>query len=296
VEAGIEEYLNDLRGQGRSVETIKQYRWHLGQWRIWLQGQGVRDWSGLDRAVLRRWAAEIRDRWASATARTAVVTVKGYLRWSSEEGYCATELVEVLKTPKRSRRVQRTASTDEVMVLLTQCGGDPVGVRNAAMISLAFDSLLRVSELCHLRLRDLDMERMAVAVMGKGDKQRLVRFGAETAERLQTWLAVRRTWARCDALFVGIGGTLPGQAMTRGGVRCIIGKLAARSGVTHLSPHALRRGGAVAMIEAGAPSRVVQFHGGWDDLSMLEWYTQQVDASKVFDRYSPVNGMSKPDA
>jgi hypothetical protein len=57
------------------------------------------------------------------------------------------------------------------------------------------------------------------------------------------------------------------------------------------------------MIEAGAPSRVVQFHGRWDDLSMVEWYTQQVDAARVFDRYSPANGAkngakvnAKPDA
>jgi len=43
----------------------------------------------------------------------------------------------------------------------------------------------------------------------------------------------------------------------------------------------------------------VQIHGGWDDISMLEWYTQQADAAKGFDRWSPVNGldsMDKPDA
>jgi integrase/recombinase XerC/integrase/recombinase XerD len=288
VQAAIEEYLDDLRAQGRSVETCKQYRWHLGQWSAWCQQQDLDGWP--DRAVLRRWAAGIRDRWSPATARTAVVTVKGFLRWAGAEGMCAADLGEVLKTPKKHKRVQRSAKVDEVTALLAQCGDNPAGVRNAAMISLTFDSLLRVSELCGLRLRDLDLERMAVVVMGKGGKQEIVRFGEETARRLRLWLAVRKEWAKSDALFVGVGGSSPGATMTRGGVRCILGKLADRAGVPALSPHALRRGGAVAMIEAGAPSRVVQFHGRWDDLSMVEWYTQQVDAAKVFDRYSPVNG------
>lgn len=291
----IEEYLDDLRAQGRSVETVKQYRWHLGQWLTWCQEAGVRDWAGLDRACLRRWAASVQDRWAPATARTAVVTVKGFLRWAGSEGLCNPALGDVLRTPKRARRVQRTAGSAEVGVLLAQCGSDPVGLRNAAMISLMFDSLLRVSELCGLRLSDVDLERMAVMVTGKGNRQRVVRFGAATAERLRLWLAVRPK-TDSGAFFVGLGGLQPGQAMTRGGVRCILGKIAGRAGVPHLSPHALRRGGAVAMIEAGAPSRVVQMHGGWDDLSMVDWYTQAADVSKVFDAFSPANGCHKSDA
>lgn len=293
--AAVDEYLDDLRAQGRSVETVKQYRWHLGQWLLWCEGQGVIGWAGVDRALLRRWAAGVRDRWAAATARTAVVTVKGFLRWAGSEGLCSSTLGEALKTPKRARRVQRTAGSGEVGVLLAQCGNDAAGLRNAAMISLMFDSLLRVSELCGLRLRDVDLQRMAVIVTGKGNKQRVVRFGAATAERLQLWLAARPK-TDSQAFFVGVGGLSPGGPMTRGGVRCTLGKLAGRAGVPHLSPHALRRGGAVAMIEAGAPSRVVQMHGGWDDLSMVDWYTQAADVSKVFDAFSPANGCHKPDA
>jgi len=295
MQAAIEEYLDDLRASGRSVETVKQYRWHLARWWAWCVGQGVTGWPGVDRALLRRWAASIRDQWAAATVRIAVVTVKGFLRWAGAEGLCAPALGGALKTPKRARRVQRSASSGEVRLLLAQCGAEGAGLRNAAMISLLYDSLLRVSELTGLRLRDLDLERMAVVVMGKGDKQRVVRFGSATAERLRLWLAVRPAGV-CERLFVGVGGVSPGGPMTAGGVRCILGKLAARAGVAHLSPHALRRGGAVAMIEAGAPSRVVQLHGGWDDLSMVDWYTQSTNVSKVFDAFSPGNGCAKLDA
>lgn len=299
----VAEYLDDLRAQGRSSETVKQYRWHLGQWWTWCQEHGVTALSALDRATLRKWAASVQDRWAPATARTAVVTVKGFLRWAGEEGLCSAKLGEALKTPRRSRRVQRAARLHEVALLLAQCGDDPVGLRNAAIISLSFDSLLRVSELCKLRLGDVDLQRLAVVVQGKGGKQRVVRFGVDTRDRLAAWLAVRARYAFCDALFVGVGGNTPGQGMTRGGVRCTISRLAVKAGVPHLSPHALRRGGAVAMIEAGAPSRLVQIHGGWDDIAMVEWYTQQVDAAKSFDRWSPTNGVknghetgNKPDA
>lgn len=287
----IEEYLDSLRAAGRSAETCKQYRWQLLRWRAWCANAGVTRLEDLTKAALRRWAASLRDHWQPATCRVAVISIKGYLRWCSEEGTAPAELAEALKTPKRPRRQQRTITTAEFAALLAACGTDPVGLRNRALLLLAFDSLLRAGELCRLDVNDIDLQRRAVLVLGKGDRQEIVRFGAETSDALQAWLAVR-PGPSPGPLFVALGGLHPSRRLTRDGLRAILRKLALRAAVPPCSPHALRRGGAVALIEGGAPSRFVQMHARWDDLSMLELYTQRLDASAMYDRFSAVDRLT----
>lgn len=292
----IEEYLLAGRANGWSKSTVGQYRWQLNRWWSWCNAAGVTNLDQLTAKHLRTWAASIRDTWSAATCRIAVVSLKGFLRWAADEENIPRSLVAVLKTPKRTKRAQRVATSQEIDLLLATCPESPAGIRNLAIISLSFDSLLRVTEVCRLHVRDLNLISQAITVWGKGNKVEVVRFGDQTATYLTNWLQIHPDTTISNYLFISVGGLTPGAPMTAGGVRLMMKKLAARAGIPHLSPHSLRRGGAVAMIEAGAPSRLVQFHGRWDTLEMLELYTQQVNASKVFGKYSPIDQMHKPDA
>ena len=283
----IAEYLDALRAMGRSAETCSQYRWQLAKWSAWCVAANAPTLADLTKALLRRWAANLRDRYAPATCRIAVVAVKGFLRWCAEEELCPASLAACLKTPTRPKRQQRTATLAEVRRLLAVCGTDLAGVRNRALVSLAFDSLLRSGEICRLNVADINLDQHTAKVLGKGDKQEIVRFGAETKTALAAWLAIRP--AASTSLFVAVGGTHPGRRLTRDGLRVILRKLADQAGVAPLSPHALRRGGAVALLENGAPSRLVQIHGRWDDLAMVEIYTQKLEAARLFDRYAALD-------
>ncbi len=298
-----EEYLMAGTQEGWSEATHRQYRWHLEKFRLWAHEHHIDDVESLTRRALRAWGASIRDRWQPATCRQAVIAVRQFLVWCHAEGLIAEDLSGVLKVPKVPRRIQRTITADEVKAMLAVCdsqngvGLDPdvaiaVARRNAAIVCLLFDSLLRASELCRLRVQDVNMDGRYILVIGKGGDQQVVWFGEETGQRLRAWLEVRRAAPGVDALFVSLGGNTPGRPLTGRGLRIILKNLGERAGIKGVSPHAFRRGGAVQAIMSGAPSRVVQLMGRWANLEMVERYTRALERGEILPRYSPMDSIS----
>jgi len=217
-------------------------------------------------------------------------------------------LAGAVRSPKVPKTVQRTVSVDELQVLITACE-TPVSrglteadalassLRNAAIVCLLFDSMIRVSEACGLRVADVDLTAGRLLVRsGKGGNDRPALFSSQTADLLRAWLAVRR--AACDALFVSVAGNTPGQALTPSGLRIIVRNLGDRAGLSGISPHAFRRGGAVALTKNGAPGRIVMGLAGWSSMRMLEIYTRAMtdsDFEAAFKRYSAVARLEKPE-
>ncbi len=297
----IREWLLAGRASGWSIATCNQYRWHLDRCQTWLADHGAHHLADLTSVLLREYAASLADAYAPATRRVAAIALRSFLRWCAEEGCLpnSAALLRAIRVPRVPQQAQRTMTSQEVSLLLAACEepapnglsdvqARAVSLRNAAIIALLFDALLRSHELCRLQVSDVDMVRQRVLVRGKGGKRSWVRFGEDTAGRLLPWLAVRPGFAASPILFCGIGGNTPGGPLTTNGLRAILRRLGRRAGVDHVSPHAFRRGGAVAQLEAGAPSRLVQLHGRWDNLEMVEVYTRQIEADRLFDAYSPM--------
>lgn len=304
LQKAIDEFLTDGRAGGWSASTVSQYRWHLQRWLAWLALHQVHELSEITTALLRQFGAEQADGYAPATRRVSAITLRSFLRWCFDEGLLADKkLWERIKIPAVARRAQRTMRVEEIAALLAVCDapapggvapeqGEATKLRNAAIICLMLDSFLRAHELCNLRREHVDIDSMRTLVSGKGGKREFIRFSTATAVRLRAWLEVREDYARCDALFVGIAGNTPGQPLTPSGLRVILRRLGERAGIDGVSPHAFRRGAAVAALEAGAPSRWVQLQGRWDDLRLVDVYSQRLETERMFDRYSPVGQLN----
>ena len=302
----INEFL--LHGQqvGWSAGTVLSYRWHLGRFVSWLVVQGVVDVVDLSRSQVRAWGASIRETWAPATCKGAVTAVRSLLRWLRDEGFIELDLAGALKVPRVPERVQRTMTADEVGRMLAACetplergltlaDSTAVALRNAALVALLYDSMIRASELCGLKLDDIELNAGRLVVRaGKGGKDRLAVFGQQTVEILRAWLAVRRA-AKCEcAVFVSVGGNTPGYRLTTRGLRIIVKNLGDRAGIADVSPHAFRRGSAAQLTLSQVPSRIVQLLGGWSKISMVETYTrwlsvQSDEVQGIYNGHSPVS-------
>ena len=309
----VSEFLIAGRQCGWSHRTLGTYGWNLEHMLLWLADHDIHLVEQLDSRPIRRWGAAITEGRQAATVKGAVTTARSFLRWLRAEGLIETDLVQALKVPPVPKKIQRTMMQDEVQVLLLACD-HPVergltaeqalatAVRNAAIVSLLYDSLIRASELCALRCDDVDLEagQMLIA-SGKGGDGRYAYFGSDTTVALRAWLEVRPRSPTEPWLFVSIWGNTPGCRLTTRGLRIILKKLGERAGVDAVSPHAFRRGGAAAVTLAGMPSRMVQLLGGWSNIRMVELYTRALlanrEAVKMFQRFSPVtaarNGTSR---
>jgi integrase/recombinase XerD len=150
------------------------------------------------------------------------------------------------------------------------------GVTHAAMLHLMYASGLRVSELCALRVNDMDFERGVVAVRGKGDKRRIVPVGEVALALASEYLRGAR------ARVVGSLRSAPPalflsprkKAFTRQGFWKIVRRYAVATGISPLpSPHKLRHSFATHLLTGGADLRAVQAMLGHADLGTTEIYT-----------------------
>ena len=152
--------------------------------------------------------------------------------------------------------------------------GEPIGLRDRALLEVLYACGLRVTELVSLTLEQLNLRQGVLRALGKGSKERLVPLGDEAIEWLQRYLREARPMLLdgrpSDVLFPSVRG----EQMTRQAFWYRI-KLHARvAGIQKpLSPHTLRHAFATHLLNHGADLRVVQMLLGHSDLSTTQIYT-----------------------
>jgi len=211
--------------------------------------------------------------WGNATRRLCWQAVKGFLTWRYGSAHQALQL----KIRKIDSPPQKTLTPDEIRRLLNSIDVESrTGQRDLPLIMVTLDASLRASEICRLEVGRLDLERLKLAVLAKRGKWRECVYSDLTRACLETWLGIRGQLAEpdVDAVFVSVGGSRPGTALTRDGLRAIFRAMGSRAGISGLSPHVMRRSFATVATARGAPSRLVQVAGGWSSIDMVERYTR----------------------
>ena len=257
--------------------TVRAYRSDLAGFVAWAGRAGVVDPGGVDRLLLRRHLAWMATRGqARATMARRAAALRRYYRWLRRIGVVPVDPALRLGAPPGAARLPRVLSREEVGHLLDDpppaIAGDPllgaVTTRDAAVLELLYGSGLRVAELCHLDLGDVDVQRKQVTVWGKGAKQRTVPISEPAAVAVVAWLARRRHLAGPQA-----GAALMcnrvGRRLGQRDVRRILDRRSASP--TH--PHALRHTFATHLLDGGADLRVVQELLGHENVASTQVYT-----------------------
>lgn len=163
-------------------------------------------------------------------------------------------------------------------MLLNACDKTkPLGFRDYLIIELLYATGLRVSELCGLETKDLDLVNLEIRVFGKGSKERIVLIYPELRDDLKHYLNNERITLLAKSnneknrsLFINNKGT----SLTTRGVRVILNKVIKECGETfHISPHMLRHSFATSLLNNGADLRSVQELLGHVNLSTTQIYT-----------------------
>ncbi len=151
------------------------------------------------------------------------------------------------------------------------------GARDRALILVLLDTGLRASELCNLLLEEVDFEsgRMHIS-HGKGNKQRVVRFGDEACRAIQHYLEGFRGGGP-GHLFL----TCRGQPLCRTALRTIFQRLGQKASLHKVHPHRFRHTFATWAIEQQAREIDVQTLLGHSTPAMLRRYTATYDAEKA---------------
>ena len=151
-------------------------------------------------------------------------------------------------------------------------------VRNIAVIELLFASGMRVSELCSLRNKDVDMENGEVRIIGKGNKERIIQLcQSDTLRALRQWLELKKDAHNPQVPFFTnrLHRGLSTQSV-RQMVRFII---SATNIEKHVTPHTFRHTFATLLLEEDVDVRYIQSLLGHSSIATTQIYTH-VNPSK----------------
>jgi integrase/recombinase XerC len=253
---------------GRAEATRRAYVSDLSAFGEWMSRQGVTGPAGVERLHLRRYLASLGTRrLARATLARKAAALRCYFAWSVRQGHLTLDPARSLRAPSGKGRLPRVLSNGEIEALLNRPGNSALEQRDRAALELLYAAGLRVSELCGLDRRGVDLLGRTVTVLGKGGKERRVPIHDRAAAALGEWLTAGREEMRGprEAVFVNQRGARLGPR----DVRRILDRLSASP--TH--PHALRHTFATHLLDGGADLRVVQELLGHASLATTQIYT-----------------------
>ena len=200
-----------------------------------------------------------------------------------------------IKSPKLPKTLPTFLTEEEVDKLLDINCITPYDYRNKAMLEILYATGLRISELCNLKITDVDINNSLVRVFGKGRKERIIPVSDYALSFLEKYVRFYRNEILrekvSDYLFISNSKT----QISRQGFFKIIKKECNRAGIEkNVSPHVLRHSFATHLLKHGADLRVIQELLGHEDISTTQIYAHLVNEKIKNDyEYHPRNKIYK---
>lgn len=279
----IDQFLNYLRFErNASPQTVKTYEDSLREFESYLSHKedGL-SLGAADTDLIRDWMESLMDgenktsdRGNNAsTINKKLSALRSFFRFALKRKLVEKDPAHAVTGLKKSKPLPQFVREEDMDRLLddVEWGDNYKEVRARTLFILLYETGLRRSELTGLNNADVDFEVCQLKVTGKRNKQRIVPFGAELAETLKRYIAVRdeQVAGDCDALFLSDKG----HRMTGDQVYQIVHQHL--TGVTSLkkrSPHVLRHTFATAMLNNGAGLESIKNLLGHESVSTTEIY------------------------
>jgi integrase/recombinase XerC len=285
--ADAERFLEYLKVERHySPGTLRNYTHALETLTRFAENLSLARWNELRGEQLQTLVAnEHRRGLGPPSLRAMLSAFRSFFRFLAREGKIQNDPVAGVRAPKVRRKLPEVLDVDEAAALVEVTAGDPLALRDRAMLELLYSSGLRVSELCGARWRDLDTGQGLLRVTGKGNKTRIVPVGRLALEALA---ALRHAQPAGDDEPVLRGrGDKP---LTPGAVRAAIKRRARSQGVwRRVYPHLMRHSCASHLLESSGNLRAVQELLGHADIGTTQIYTHLdfQHLAKVYDAAHP---------
>ncbi len=300
IEQAIADYLLDHAGGNHSPKTIEWHRIALGLLRAYLEKERkISLIEDIDAPDLNGWLAHMRTTPGSRgkprserSIQTYARSARAFFHWLVRRELITGNPFDRVTFPKVGKPLIQTIDADEFERLLLACTpphesgpfAERAAVRNRAILWVLYDTGIRVSELCGLRLGDFDRKHGVLTVTGKGSKERRIALGSNCLRNLLYYLDRYRPdeeelaeWGSAgeDHLFLS-ETRLP---LTRNGVTLLFRRIKQRAGITdkRISPHIFRHSFAIRYLVLGNDPFSLQELLGHEDMTTVKNYMHMND-------------------
>jgi len=254
----------------------------------------LRDWLGDDPQLVDITADDVRafmrhqHELSAKTLLNYHTGLSALWRWAKKESIVEVNIIRDIDPPRPERPAIEPYSESDIRGMLaavahslpyqrtqdrrmvTHSVNESLALRNKALILLLLDTGMRASELCKLRVTDADLKNRRVKVMGKGSKERILRFSANTATAIWRYLTTREesTKAPGRPLFVTTGN----RRLTRDHLYHTMQIVGERAGIAGANVHRFRHTYAIQYLRNGGNPYSLQMSLGHSTMEMTKRY------------------------
>lgn len=294
-------FLNHLQiERGLAANSIAAYRRDLGKFATFLKDKPL---SEVDSETINQFEASLREaNLAVASINRVDSTLRSFFRHLQQEYGHADPTLEIAPQ-KSARRLPKALTIAQIVSMIDAAyhQGQPITIRNQAMLELLYSSGARVSELIGINLNDLssietiDGVITTLKLRGKGSKERIVPLGSFASKAIENYMVrvrpdlIAKSAKSTSALFLNSRGA----RISRQSAWQMVLNAAESAGVTeHVSPHVFRHSYATHLLDGGADIRVVQELLGHASVTTTQIYTL-ITIDKVRESYSMAHPRAK---
>jgi integrase/recombinase XerC len=276
-----------------SPYTQRNYRQALEEFTRWHQAErsSAPSWTTLQRDDFRAYLRYLgREQLARAAVRLRFSALRSFYKFLVRRGVVPTVPIKNIQLPKLERRLPRFLTADQMNALLNapilefaeqskaaKKKGEEVDrtifFRDTAILETIYSCGLRISELCGLRVEDLDTSERLIRVRGKGKKERVTPIGDHAIQAINHyWKTLGKIPARNEPVF-WTSRNQPRPVLPRI-IQSRLKRYLSRAGLDpELTPHKLRHSYATHLLDGGADLRSVQELLGHAHLVTTQVYT-----------------------
>ncbi len=280
LETSITDFLEYLEVErGRSEKTIRNYDFYLRRFARWAKYPEPSKITDDMVRKYRLWLNRLQEgrevnTLKKSTQNYHLIALRSFLKYLVRVDVLslAPEKIELAKQEMRQVEFLEAEELDRLLVVVAK-GEGLIALRDKAILELLFSTGLRVSELTHLKIENINLKRDEFTVRGKGGKLRVVFLSSTAKDALKTYLSKRRDTS--PFLFVSHDRAHANTSgLTPRSVQRIVERYAKQAGITkHITPHTLRHTFATDLLLSGADIRSVQSLLGHASITTTQIYT-----------------------
>lgn len=285
----IREYLLYLRVEkGLAKNSVESYERDLARLHGWTEKNNL-ELVNLTRNDLREWLIDLAGENLSENSKRRLISaLRGFYKFLVSDGHLKKSPAENLEAPQKSFYLPKFLNQTEIENLLAVPDiSQEIGLRNRAILETMYAAGLRVSEVCDLKINDVDLDGGILTCTGKGSKTRKVPLGRSAVEWLKSYLVLRRKKENIENQNLFVSSL--GNPITRQDIFNFVKEYATKIGREDVSPHTLRHSFATHLVQNSADIRSVQQMLGHADISTTQIYTHITDTHlrKTYEKFHP---------